>query len=69
MDSINKNAVIIVAAGRGSRMQTDNDSSPKQYQTIDDYSILNHCIEAFAALPVVNAILVVIHQDDEVLYQ
>ncbi len=68
MDSKYKNIVIIVAAGRGSRMQADHSSSPKQYLKIGEQTILNHCINSLASIEFVNAILPVIHPDDEEMY-
>ena len=50
-------AVIIVAAGRGSRMGGD---TPKQWQPLAGRPVLAHALEAFAGLPVV----LVIHPDD-----
>jgi 2-C-methyl-D-erythritol 4-phosphate cytidylyltransferase/2-C-methyl-D-erythritol 2,4-cyclodiphosphate synthase len=50
-------AVIIVAAGRGSRMGGD---LPKQWQMLAGRPVLAHTIAAFAGLPVI----LVIHPDD-----
>jgi 2-C-methyl-D-erythritol 4-phosphate cytidylyltransferase / 2-C-methyl-D-erythritol 2,4-cyclodiphosphate synthase len=50
-------AVIIVAAGRGTRMGGD---VPKQWQLLAGKPVLAHAVAAFAGLPVV----VVIHPDD-----
>lgn len=52
-------AVIIVAAGRGSRMGGD---VPKQWQMLGDKPVLAHTLAAFAGLRVV----LVIHPDDRV---
>lgn len=59
-------AVIILAAGRGARM--GGDAGPKQYRMIGNKSVLLRSIEAFAFLPFVDHVLVVIHEDDEDLY-
>jgi 2-C-methyl-D-erythritol 4-phosphate cytidylyltransferase / 2-C-methyl-D-erythritol 2,4-cyclodiphosphate synthase len=53
-------AVIIVAAGRGTRMGAD---LPKQWQPLAGKSVLSHTIAAFAGFPVV----LVIHPDDREL--
>lgn len=50
-------AVIIVAAGRGTRMGGE---MPKQWQTLAGKPVLAHVVAAFAGLPVV----LVIHPDD-----
>jgi 2-C-methyl-D-erythritol 4-phosphate cytidylyltransferase/2-C-methyl-D-erythritol 2,4-cyclodiphosphate synthase len=50
-------AVIIVAAGRGTRMGGE---VPKQWRMLAGKPVLAHAVEAFAGLPVV----VVIHPDD-----
>jgi 2-C-methyl-D-erythritol 4-phosphate cytidylyltransferase/2-C-methyl-D-erythritol 2,4-cyclodiphosphate synthase len=50
-------AVIIVAAGRGTRMGGE---VPKQWQLLAGRPVLEHAVAAFAGLPVV----VVIHPDD-----
>ncbi len=51
-------AVIIVAAGRGSRMGGD---VPKQWQSLTGQPVLAHTLTAFAGFPVV----LVIHPDDQ----
>jgi 2-C-methyl-D-erythritol 4-phosphate cytidylyltransferase / 2-C-methyl-D-erythritol 2,4-cyclodiphosphate synthase len=53
-------AVIIVAAGRGSRM---GGALPKQWQNLSGKPVLAHTVAAFAGLPVV----LVIHPDDRAL--
>ena len=50
-------AVIIVAAGRGTRMGGE---VPKQWQMLAEKPVLAHTVAAFASLPVV----LVIHPDD-----
>ncbi len=67
-DNVNFNdiAVLLVAAGRGSRAGTE---LPKQYQSIASKTVLAHCIDRFAeALPGAK-ILAVIHPDDIELYR
>jgi 2-C-methyl-D-erythritol 4-phosphate cytidylyltransferase / 2-C-methyl-D-erythritol 2,4-cyclodiphosphate synthase len=51
-------AVIIVAAGRGSRM---GGAAPKQWQFLAGEPVLAHTLRAFAGLPIV----LVIHPEDE----
>jgi 2-C-methyl-D-erythritol 4-phosphate cytidylyltransferase / 2-C-methyl-D-erythritol 2,4-cyclodiphosphate synthase len=60
-------AVLIVAAGRGSR--AGSSAGPKQYQTLGAASVLAHTLEAFAGHPDVGDIVVVIHPDDCQLYE
>jgi len=59
--------VVIVAAGRGERAGTGD--GPKQYRLLGGKPILHRTIEAFAAHPGVDHIVVVIHSDDHDLYQ
>ena len=61
-----KNAVLIVASGRGSRIGGD---VPKQYQHIGNAPILTHTIKRFVAHDKIDGIIVVIHPDDVELYQ
>lgn len=61
-----KNAALIVASGRGSRIGGD---VPKQYQNIGDAPILRHTIEKFITHGNIDAVLVVIHPDDIDLYE
>ncbi|MDA8585992.1 2-C-methyl-D-erythritol 4-phosphate cytidylyltransferase [Rhodobacteraceae bacterium] len=58
-------AVLIVAAGRGSRAQTD---IPKQYVEIGGKPILRHTIERFLTLPEIDRVTVVIAAQDRALY-
>lgn len=59
------NAALIVAAGRGSRMMQD---MPKQYLTLGGRAVLWHTVQAFLASDRIDAVRVVIHPDDRVLY-
>jgi 2-C-methyl-D-erythritol 4-phosphate cytidylyltransferase / 2-C-methyl-D-erythritol 2,4-cyclodiphosphate synthase len=61
-------AALIVAAGRGARA-ADEDGRPKQYCPIGGVPMIARTIAAFAAHPSVDEILVVIHPDDETLYE
>jgi len=64
---LSKNAIVIVAAGRGERMGSEG--GPKQYRMIAGKSVLQHTIECFSNHPDIHAIQVVIHADDHVLYE
>ena len=57
---------LIVAAGRGTRA---GGGHPKQYRNIRGRSILTRTLEAMLAHPEVAQALVVIHPDDNALYQ
>ena len=54
-------AVILVAAGRGSRA---GEGLPKQYRAIGGRPLLAHTIDAFLAIPDITEVLPVIHPDD-----
>lgn len=58
-------AVLVVAAGRGSRFGAE---LPKQYLTMGGKPLLRHALEAFAAHPRVGLVRAVIHPDDRALY-
>jgi len=58
-------AVLVVAAGRGSRM---GGATPKQWRELAGRPVLRHSLDIFAAHPDVAAIRVVIHPDDRALY-
>jgi 2-C-methyl-D-erythritol 4-phosphate cytidylyltransferase/2-C-methyl-D-erythritol 2,4-cyclodiphosphate synthase len=64
MPGIDDTAVLIVAAGRGSRAG----GLPKQYRRLAGRPVLLGTIEAFRTHPSVGPILVVIHPDDRALY-
>lgn len=61
-----KVAVLIVAAGRGSRFGGE---IPKQYQILNGRPVLRHSLATLAAHPGINAVCTVIHPDDLALYQ
>ena len=63
-------AVLIVAAGRGSRAAdaANPAAAPKQYATLGGRSVLAHSIATFAAHSQIARILVAIHPDDAALY-
>lgn len=59
------NAVLIVAAGRGSRV---GGVVPKQFALLGGMTVLARTVRAFADAPALGPIQVVIHPDDEALY-
>ena len=61
-----RNIALIVAAGRGHRV---GGPLPKQYRELLGRSVLCHSVAAFAALPSISAVRVVIHPSDESLYR
>lgn len=61
-----KTAVLIVAAGRGSRL---GDPLPKQYLPIASVCALRRCVDKFLTHREVAHVQVVIHQADAELYQ
>lgn len=58
-------AVLVVAAGRGTRLGGD---LPKQYQDLAGQPVLRHTLARFAADPAVRWVRAVIHPDDRALY-
>ncbi len=62
----NKVAVVIVAAGRGERA---GGNGPKQYQQLGSRSLLGRTLQPFLDHAEVQHVIVVIHGDDEGLYQ
>lgn len=62
-------AVIIVAAGSGSRLNNGTTDLPKQYQLLDDKSVLEHTISAFASHAHIDIILPVISREHSSIYQ
>ena len=61
-----RTVALIVAAGRGRRV---GGPLPKQYRDLSGRSILCRGVAAFAALPAIHAVRVVIHPSDEALYR
>ncbi len=57
---------IILAAGRGTRAGT---GLPKTYRKIAGEPILRHAVRAFLDHPKITDVQIVIHPDDEALYQ
>lgn len=62
-----KNVALIVAAGRGTRL--GDFSTPKQYLPLGAALVLRRTINAFLTHPDIDAVKVVIHPDDQDLYQ
>lgn len=60
------NIGLIVAAGRGYRV---GGPLPKQYLPLAGRPILRHTIEALARHPAIDAVQVLIHPDDQALYE
>lgn len=60
-------AVILVAAGRGSRAASAG-APPKQYRQLRGRTVLARTIDAFLAHPGIDHVLTVIHPDDRDLY-
>ena len=58
-------AVIIVAAGRGSRMGGD---VPKQYRVLDGESVMRRVLRLFCDHPAIATVQAVIHPDDAALF-
>ncbi len=65
MNFSKKIAVIIVAAGRGSRASDKSNSLPKQYRNICEVPVLTRTIEQFLKLDIIDIIIPVIHKDDK----
>ncbi|MDO9418619.1 bifunctional 2-C-methyl-D-erythritol 4-phosphate cytidylyltransferase/2-C-methyl-D-erythritol 2,4-cyclodiphosphate synthase [Pararhizobium sp.] len=59
---------VIVAAGRGERAGTPQDG-PKQYRTIGGRPVVSHTLDVFTTWTPVRDIVVVIHPDDEALFE
>lgn len=61
-------AVIVVAAGRGTRAGGAPGSPAKQYRTLGGRPVLARSLEAFSGHPRISAVVTVIHPDDRDLY-
>jgi len=59
------NAALIVAAGRGSRMMRE---TPKQYLPLGQQAVLWHTVQAFLRSDLIDLVRVVIHPEDQALY-
>lgn len=62
-----RTAVVIVAAGSGSRAARDGDA-PKQYRPLAGRPVLAHTLAAVLAHPAIDAVVVAIHPDHADLY-
>ncbi len=63
---MNKNAAVIVAAGRGERLGATG--GPKQYRMLAGKSVLQRTLDCFTKHPAIDIVQVVIHPDDRALY-
>lgn len=63
-----KTALIVVAAGRGSRAYVGEEDLPKQYKPLNGIPVLKRTLSALIAMPCVDMILPVIHADDVRLF-
>ncbi|MEM7300261.1 MAG: bifunctional 2-C-methyl-D-erythritol 4-phosphate cytidylyltransferase/2-C-methyl-D-erythritol 2,4-cyclodiphosphate synthase [Pseudomonadota bacterium] len=59
--------VVIVAAGRGSRM--GGDDGPKQYRPLGEGSVLQRTVSCFLDNESISKVQVVVHKDDHALYE
>lgn len=63
-----RTVAVVVAAGRGLRM-AGGDAVPKQYRTLAGRPLLSHSLAVFTRHPAIEAVAVVIHPDDQPLYE
>lgn len=61
-------AALIVAAGRGERAGQSAEG-PKQYRSIGGRAVLAHTLAAFSRHPLIDMVAVVIHPDDQNLFE
>lgn len=61
-------AVIVVAAGRGSRAQTSPATTPKQYRVLAGMTVLGRTLKALLDHSAVTTIVPVIHPDDRPMF-
>ena len=65
---------IIVAGGRGTRMSAggihadEAAALPKQYMMLGERCIVDRTVEQFTAHPQIDNVMVVIHHDDQAIY-
>ena len=62
-------AVIVVAAGKGERVNADGSGDPKQYRQLAGKPVLARTINAFLTVPSITAIVPVIHPDHAERYE
>lgn len=60
---------LVVAAGRGTRLKLADDSAPKQYLPLAGLPVLTWTLEALCACPSIGRVQVIIHADDQTLYE
>lgn len=63
------NTVVIVAGGRGTRVNTSPNVTPKQYQELNGKTVLQRTIDQFINHDDIHYIQVVIHKDDSDIYK
>ena len=64
-----KTAVVILAAGRGSRAVADGTAPPKQYRALGGVPVLTRTLTAFAGHDRVGDIVTVIHADEQDMFE
>lgn len=64
----NSAAALVVAAGRGTRLQQGSAGVPKQYKALAGRPVLTHTLTALGNHPDISVILTVIHPEDRTLY-
>ncbi|MGH2339940.1 bifunctional 2-C-methyl-D-erythritol 4-phosphate cytidylyltransferase/2-C-methyl-D-erythritol 2,4-cyclodiphosphate synthase [Segnochrobactraceae bacterium EtOH-i3] len=62
-------AVLVVAAGRGTRAARPGDTAPKQYCPLDGRPVLARTLDVFLSHPRISLVRAVIHADDGALYR
>ncbi|KWT71521.1 2-C-methyl-D-erythritol 4-phosphate cytidylyltransferase [Hyphomicrobium sulfonivorans] len=66
-------AVVVVAAGRGTRVEASTGGSasarPKQYRLLAGRPVLSHSLAVLSRHPAITAVVVVRHPDDHALYE
>lgn len=62
-------AVIVVAAGRGTRFSADGHSQPKQYHDLGGRPVISRALDTFLSHPAITDVLTVFHPDDASLYE
>jgi len=61
-------AIIVVAAGRGSRAKTSTTTTPKQYRMLAGVSVLGRTLSALSDHSAIETIVPVIHPDDRSMF-
>ncbi len=69
MDKNKKIAVIVVAAGSGSRARRHNGDIAKQYRLLGNKAVLAHALDGFLQLDMIDIVLPVIGAGQEKLYE